>query len=188
MGIDIGKEKQRLAQDNFLKLINRQMLPTELMTVYLDDKTDDHNIGVYCALIPNDQIERSLNEPSWDLSLGSGLPGTVEYHRDGEKQVSYLRFGDDDGIEPLLIYREFHGMREAYREISEEFRLFHRLYHDRKQDQYIKIDDSGNEHPHCFRRTQPCADPPAGDPPVPSNQGHAPCCAIRLPRTFGRDP
>lgn len=146
MGIDIGKEKQRLAQDNFLKLINRQMLPTELMTVYLDDKTDDHNIGVYCALIPNDQIERSLNEPSWDLSLGSGLPGTVEYHRDGEKQVSYLRFGDDDGIEPLLIYREFHGMREAYREISEEFRLFHRLYHDRKQDQYIKIDDSGNEH------------------------------------------
>ena len=37
-------------------------------------------------------------------------------------------------------------MREAYLEISEEFRLFHRLFHDRKQDQYIKIDDSGNEH------------------------------------------
>ena len=31
-------------------------------------------------------------------------------------------------------------------EISEEFRLFHNLYHDRKTDKYIKIDDEGNGH------------------------------------------
>lgn len=31
------------------------------------------------------------------------------------------------------------------KEICEEFRLFHRLYHDRKSDQYLKIDDDGNE-------------------------------------------
>ena len=37
-------------------------------------------------------------------------------------------------------------MRADYKEICEEFRLFHRLYHDRKQDQYIKIDDDGNAH------------------------------------------
>lgn len=146
MSFDIEKEKQKLAQSKFLKWINQHILPTEMVTVYRDDKTEDHNINIYCALIPSDQLERSLNDPSWDLNLGGGLPGSVRYHSEGETPVKYLRFGDDDGIEPLVIYREFHGLREDYREISEEFRLFHRLYHDRKQDRYIKIDDSGNEH------------------------------------------
>jgi hypothetical protein len=145
MSFDKEKETQRLAQGEFLEWIGRPILPTEIVTVYLDDETDDHNVGIYCALIPNERIERSLSDPSWDLHLGGGVPGAVEYHRDGEKQVKYLRFGDDAGVEPLVIYREFHGMREDYREISEEFRLFHRLYHDRRRDQYIKIDDSGRE-------------------------------------------
>lgn len=143
MSISIEKEKHRLAQDKFLKWLNRQIRATEMVTVYQNDETDDHNIRINCALIPNDSIERSLND---SLHLGGGLPGAVEYHGDGEKQVKYLRFGNDDGVEPLVIYRDFHGLREDYQEISEEFRLFHRLYHDRKQDQYIKIDDSGNEH------------------------------------------
>ncbi|MBS0184144.1 MAG: hypothetical protein JSS39_17295 [Nitrospira sp.] len=146
MSFDIEKEKQRLAQGEFLKWVTRPISPAEMMTVYLDDKADDHNISIYCALIPSDQLERSLNDPSWDLNLGDGLPGSVRYHCEGETQVKYLRFGDDDGIEPLVVYREFYDMREDYREVSEEFRFFHRLYHDRKQDRYIKIDDSGNEH------------------------------------------
>lgn len=146
MSFNIEKEKQRLAQGKFLEWINHQIRPTEMVTIYLDDKTVDHNIGIYCVLIPNAHIERSLSDPSWDLRLGDGLPGAVEYQRDGEKQVEYLRFGEDNGIEPLVLYREFHSMRDDYREISEEFRLFHRLYHDRKQDQYIKISDSGTEH------------------------------------------
>lgn len=145
MSFDIEKEKQRLAQGEFLKWVNRPISPAEMMTVYLDDKADDHNIGIYCALIPNDHVELSLSDSTWDLNLGSGLPGTVKYHRDGKEHVEYLRFGNDD-VEPLVIYREFHGMRGDYREISEEFRHFHRLYHESKNDEYIKIDDSGNEH------------------------------------------
>ena len=49
-------------------------------------------------------------------------------------------------LQPLVIDREFHGLRPDYQELSEEFRLFHRLYHDRKQDRYYKIDGGGNEH------------------------------------------
>jgi len=146
MKFDVERERQRLAQQKFLEWIKCPIRPSEMLTVYLNDKANDHNVGIYCALIPEDHIEHSLKDLSWDLSLGDGLPGAVEYHRDGEKRVEYLRFGDDDGIEPLVIYREFHGMRDDYREISEEFRLFHRLYHDHKQDQYIKIDASGSEH------------------------------------------
>ena len=106
---------------------------------------------IYCALIPSNKIKQVLSESSWDLPRGHGVPSTVEWHEDGKKRVEYVRYGDDDGIEPLVINRNFnesidHGRREDYREISEEFRLFHRLYHDRKTDQYIKIDDEGNEH------------------------------------------
>jgi hypothetical protein len=146
MNVDIEKEKQRLAQGKFLEWVKRDIRPTEMVTVSLEDKTDDHNISICCALIPNDQVERSLGNPSWDLQLGGGMPGTMKYHRAGQEEITYLRFGNDKNIEPLVIYREFHGMRDNYREISEEFRHFHRLYHGRKQDHYIKIDDSGNEH------------------------------------------
>jgi len=76
---------------------------------------------------------------------GHGLPGAVKFYDEGKERVEYLRYGDRGGVEPLVIDREFHGLRPDYKELSEEFRLFHGLYHDRKHDQYFKIEDSGNE-------------------------------------------
>ena len=147
MNFDVNKEKQRLSQTKFIEWVMRSIRPSEIVTVYLSDHADDHDIGIYCCLVPNDAIGRSLDDPSWDLSCGDGHPGSVIHHEGEKEVVEYLRYGEYSGIEPLVIYREFYGMRENYLEISEEFRLFHRLFHDRKQDQYIKIDDSGNEHP-----------------------------------------
>ena len=139
MSIDL--EKLSLAQK--LEYMRRDLKLTDMITVYSN--------GIYCALIPSNKIKQVLSESSWDLPRGHGVPSTVEWHEDGKKRVEYVRYEDDDGIEPLVINRNFnesidHGRREDYREISEEFRLFHRLYHDRKTDQYIKIDDEGNEH------------------------------------------
>lgn len=146
MNIDIKREQSRLAQGRFIEWISRDIRPTEMVTVYLSDHADDHDVGLYCCLVPNDAIERSLNNLSWDLRCGGGHPGAVIRHDEGHEIVEYLRYGESSGIEPLVIYREFYVMREGYFEINEEFRLFHRLYHDRKQDHYIKIDDAGNEH------------------------------------------
>ena len=73
------------------------------------------------------------------------MPGALGKHVEDESEAQYLRFGNEYGIEPLVIDREFHGLKENYLEISEEFRLFHNLYHDRAQDRYIKLDGSGNE-------------------------------------------
>ena len=64
--------------------------------------------------------------------------------KDGTTQIKYLRYGNDKRIEPLIIRRSFGGIKEDCYEISEEFRHFHDLYHDRKTDKYIKIDDAGN--------------------------------------------
>lgn len=144
--MSVDGDRDRLSQTKMLELLQRDLQMTDMLTVYLSDTKDLHSYFIYCALIPSDQTERSLFSPTWDLLHGGGLPGAVEYNEGGDKRVKYLRYGWDDGIEPLLIDREFSGLRDDYEEICEEFRLFHRLYHDRKQDKYIKIDDDGNEH------------------------------------------
>ena len=81
-------------------------------------------------------------------------------------QPKYLSYDFRDAIEPLVITRGTSLNRKTNlraakghltREISEEFRLFHNLYHDRENDEYLKIDDEGNEElvatvePHCVR-------------------------------------
>lgn len=139
------EDRVRLSQAHTLNSLRRTIESTEMVTVCLSDGAGSHNHGIYCGFIPSSQIEHTLASPTWNLMHGHGLPGAVEYYEGGEKRVDYLRFGDDHGVEPLVIDREFHGIRPDYVEISEEFRLFYELYHDHKLDHYIKIDGDGNE-------------------------------------------
>ena len=146
MSIDL--DRKRLAQEPPLKSLLREMRLTEMITMHQwTKKEDSHEYAIYCALIPSRQIERALSDPAdWDLHFYEGTPSAV-----GLGQFRYLRYGEDNGIEPLIINRNFtesqtnYKKREAYSEISEEFRLFHNLYHDKEKDEYIKIDDEGNE-------------------------------------------
>ena len=142
----IEADRERLTQSKLLARLSQSIPMTEMVTLYLSDQDEDHNHGIYCALIPTAQIEQSLSNPTWDLSEGQGMPGAVKHGFEDEAEVSYLRFGNMDGVEPLLFCRGFHGIRDACLEISEEFRHFHNLCHDRKQDRFIKIDDSGDEY------------------------------------------
>lgn len=144
--MNLDADRERLSQAKMLERLRCNPQLSEMVTVYQLDGNGFHKHGIYCALIPNDQIEKTLSEPSWDLSHDQGLPESIVHYLGDYAEVSYLRFGNDNGIEPLVIDREFYGIHDNYKEISEEFRLFHRLYHDRKLDHYLKIDDGGNEH------------------------------------------
>lgn len=98
----------------------------------------------YSALLSPAQVANALNQKSWDLSIGGGMPGFTQ-RRDGNVEVTtYDRFGMD-GIEPLLYIRSFHGIKPEQFDLNEEFCLFHNLYHDRHNDRYIHVDDRGNE-------------------------------------------
>lgn len=144
--MNIEKEKERLSQQKMLDSILHEPKPTEMLTVYFSDYgSGDHNYGVYCALVPIDQKKDVLSNYTWDLTIGSGVPGSCVYYDEGVETPEYHRFGSDNGIEPLVICRDFHGFKDDYKEISEEFRLFHNLYHDQVNNKYIKIDDDGNE-------------------------------------------
>jgi hypothetical protein len=141
----VEAELERMSQSKLLTEFTRDLALQDLTTVYLSEGSKTHTRNHYCALIKSDKIENSLATLTWDLFYGQGVPGAVQYYENGKPKVEYLRFGNDAGVEPLIIGREFHGIRNNYLEISEEFRLFHGLYHDRKEDRYYKINDAGNE-------------------------------------------
>ena len=116
------------------------------LTVYSLLKNEREDITIFSALIPNDQVSKSLTQSSWDLDLGRAVPGCTRYGGRDEDQVAYYRFGNDSGIEPLILYRSFHGIRQEYVEVLEEFRLFHNLYFDSKINSYVKLSNSGKEY------------------------------------------
>jgi hypothetical protein len=106
-----------------------------------DDKVD--GITYFCALVDPDYLHEALrNASSWDLTIGRGGPG----FNGGDESYRYARVGDRP-IEPFVYRRDFMGPWESYNELSEEFRLFHNLYEDKRTGRYVQIDETLTEVP-----------------------------------------
>ena len=145
----IKSDRERLLQKHKLDWIRRDLKATEMVTVCRwnseNVKMDYFILG---GLIPSNKVDEVLSEQHISGVIENVWPEPTAYRSDRESPVKYFRWGVDEdiyGSEPLVIGRQFSKMKENYFEISEEFRLFHNLYHDRKTDTYIKIDDAGNE-------------------------------------------
>ena len=137
-------EQKRLLEDTMLRCFYADLDGlnfNDMLTVYFFDG----NNSIYSALVPSSESEKTLSDPSYDLFIGKGLPAAITCFENGENETRYFRYGVENGIEPLVINRGFHDLKYGYNEISEEFRFFHNLYHDKKTDRYFKIDDAGNE-------------------------------------------
>ncbi len=142
----LENDRVRLSQAKFLDWVKQDFPPTTLLPVWWKIERPETSFRVFCALIPNEKVKEVLADPTWDLSIGHGMPDAIKHGGGGkEPEIEYDRFGGSCGIEPLIFCREFHGLRPGYEEVNEEFRLFHNLYHDRPSDTYIKFDDAGNE-------------------------------------------
>ena len=124
----IPQEQQRLAQETNLNYVRQDFGPTDMVPVY----SHTGRGLVFSSLVPRSKREEVLkgfsNSRSWPAQIG--MSGFYNVY---------------DGIEPIVIPREFHDLKPGYQEISEAFRLFHDLYHDRRSDSYIKFDDAGTE-------------------------------------------
>ena len=155
--MDINSDKRRLAQIQTLQSMQCRLKLNDILTVYQTYEKEYSKHYIYCALIPSAHIKKSLSVSEWDLEFSEGMPSGVIYYKAGKEVHEYLRHGVENGVEPLIVNRNFHGLRDDYREISEEFRLFHNLYHERKTGEYIKISEDGNEDvvatvkPHCVQ-------------------------------------
>lgn len=99
---------------------------------------------IFSGLVPNDYVATALDVMGWDLMVGHGKPGCTTRYVDGQEVVTYDRLSEA-GVEPLVIVRDFYGLRPSYPEVSEEFRLFHNLFHDARSDTYFKFNENGDE-------------------------------------------
>lgn len=129
--------------------IKGNLRKTEWITVFSKSSAhrDIDRGGFYSAFISNEKIEQVLKNYQGDLEINGGLPGFCSYFKNGKEITEYYRFSKD-GIEPLVYWRSFHGLKEDYCEIAEEFRLYFNLFEDHKslkESKFIHIDDNGDE-------------------------------------------
>ena len=101
----------------------------------------------FSALIPVKAIPERVKDASWDFSVTDGSPSIWTYYKKGgaSKKSVYYPFGNEKGIEPLVIWREFHGIRDDFPEVSQEFRLYHNLYPEPSRKRLLRFDRDGNE-------------------------------------------
>lgn len=104
------------------------------------------NCGIYCALSDPARRDRALSDPGWDLTVTDGAPGFSQGWPEGVKKTTYHPVGSaSDGVEPLVLVREYHGASESTIELDQQFRLFHNLRYDQSTDSYYKMNLDGTE-------------------------------------------
>ena len=78
--------------------------------------------------------------------LDFGAPGFMESYRGGRTRRTYLRYGDDEEYEPLVILQDHDRVRpRMLPQLSEEFRLYHNLWASHDGTEFIKVNRDGSE-------------------------------------------
>ncbi len=139
------KLRDFVLQADWLRTIEGTFGRDAWVPVYRSERSEDEWIGIFCGLVPDSMAVEVLERDSWDLHVGDGSPGISTRYLGGEPYDTYHRYGNDSGIEPLVLRRFFHGVREPSVELSEEFRLYLNLYDDRPNRRLIRISDCGDE-------------------------------------------
>lgn len=132
--------------DDFISFITKNHGEENWVTVYknIPIAGGSEDGGMYCALVSPDRTEISLSQPSWDLMIGAGGPGFCSSYENGKEITTYYT-NADEGYLRLVLNRDFHGRKDDYIEVLEEFRLFHNLYCQHPGSSYLAFDDAGDE-------------------------------------------
>jgi len=135
--------------EDIKKEIENQFIKNGWVLLYATTSTfkDVKQGSLYSTLIKNRRLKISKKNFDWELHYGSGKPGFVFSWKNDKQIGKYFRFLDV-GIEPLIYYRNFNGIKDNYFDVSEEFRLYFDLYEEftsHTNKKYINIDDDGEE-------------------------------------------
>jgi hypothetical protein len=131
--------KKLYYQDEMQLYIKSKLGHEVMVPLYAKEINNGFDILYWSALVSKDKKQEVLEKADWDLDIGSGMPGFTRYGWDTDCQ--YSRFNGLDGIEPIVYPRDFHGLKEGYIEIIEEFRLLNNLYYQKQTDEYINLKD-----------------------------------------------
>ena len=134
-------EKERLQQLSTINYFKQKFNVSDMITICLSKFDDKYNYGIYPMLVPNDIVDKIMSSNTWNFNYNNGYP----YFYEDNGKIEYFRYGDNQGIEPLVVTRNFYDVKKEYIEISQEFILFHNLYYESKENKYYKLVD-GNEY------------------------------------------
>ena len=122
---------------------------TESGWTCLCDSTESPTTRVrwFSALVPTKMVATLLaDERGWDLGPLDGKPSVwTQYDATAKAPHLYCPFGNDEGIEPLVVWRDFNGMKPAFLELAQEFRFFFNLFHDAQRNRYLEFNSNGDE-------------------------------------------
>ena len=114
--------------DDFLHFIEKDLGEKIWVPLYknLDTDNKEEDGALYSALVNHSDVTKAMSECGWDLLPSCGGPSILTSADDiwYESHTSNYR--------PLVISREFHGIRKPYREVSQELVLYLNLFHDIK--------------------------------------------------------
>lgn len=140
------KEKERMLFDDYIKQVILNDDITEWITVYFSKNSTEisrDSYLLYCALIPNDLMVKSLSETEWDLRPGEEFPSLISTSNDDSIITTYSRLPKNN-VEPLYYFREFYRIVESTIDIAEEFRLYFNIYEDKLHSKYYIIEENGD--------------------------------------------
>ena len=149
------QEVDRLLQTEWREQIIPEMHKQQWITVYQESGVgEDCSLEIRSAFVPNSKVEEILASTCWgseihflDKPYMETLKESANPWADDpeDSDLPYQRFGNDEGMEPLVIARKYPGNRPQDIEILEEFRLFHNLHFDSGNSAYVKFDDCADE-------------------------------------------
>jgi hypothetical protein len=142
-------EKSWLLQEDLRDYVLNKMRSEQWLTLHdsIEKREEGEMINdlfYHCCMIPKARISEELGRSDWHDCSISGEPGCIQFSKGKTQVTEYKRFGGFYDYEPLIIERNFWGVKEDFKEINQEFRLFHNLYFDEQKNVYQKILDNGD--------------------------------------------
>lgn len=96
--------------------------------------------GFWCGLVAPEHLYELYNDVSWQISaINQSVPGFEGCGTEYTYKSNLLR----EGLESILYYREFYGVKPNYIEISQEFVLLNNLRFDSISNSYWAMYDNG---------------------------------------------
>lgn len=121
------------------KYIEEQYGKTPWVQISGHQSINEADAGFWCGLVNINSVDTVFRNHAWDIQIGSGGPGFEGYGNSYEYHSNLL----NDGFEPLLYYRDFHGIKDPYTELSQEFILLNNLYYNGQKKIYYSLLEDG---------------------------------------------
>jgi len=112
------------------------------LTIYKSFRLHTEWFEIFPVMFPKNLTTEFLKHGAWSLNITNFQPGHVHY---SDQESKYFRWGFDAKYEPLVYQCFYNNIYPTTVEIIEEFKLYFNLYHDKKSNKYIAVNDMSDE-------------------------------------------